>query len=167
MSPFCNKWEREASTLYHFRRCCHIEIGFYILKSRRPSICFDHLSHPKPSSDGLIRSFSLPFRDRFFKSPSLLERGAFTLEGLPSEKMRRSVGNVVARSIRLLEQQSQCSHVFGNSTTSASASLVAPFSVISRNFADASNLLKTPLYDFHVENGGMYQSRGSLGDESV
>jgi len=62
--------------------------------------------------------------------------------------MRRSVRNLLARSARLLEQQG--GHV-GNTTTN---SVVAPFAMASRNFADTSDLLKTALYDFHVEHGG-------------
>ena len=38
-----------------------------------------------------------------------------------------------------------------NTTTSTAIGVVA----LRRGFADDASLLKTPLYDYHVENGGM------------
>jgi aminomethyltransferase len=66
--------------------------------------------------------------------------------------MRRSAGKFLQRSARALEQVG-----FGleNTTTSQGTRSLIPFAALSRTFADSSDqLLKTALYDFHVENGG-------------
>ena len=58
--------------------------------------------------------------------------------------MRRQARSLVRSALRASEATSA-----SNSTTAA-----ASFA-IRRGYADDANLLKTPLYDFHVENGGM------------
>ena len=68
------------------------------------------------------------------------------------DTMRRSAGKFLQRSARALEQVG-----FGleNTTTSQGTRSLIPFAALSRTFADSSDqLLKTALYDFHVENGG-------------
>ncbi|WPT17487.1 Aminomethyltransferase [Picochlorum sp. SENEW3] len=63
--------------------------------------------------------------------------------------MRRSARTLVARAARALELQG-----VNTTTTSSSAQVAAPFAISARSFANDADLLKTPLYDFHVENGG-------------
>jgi len=66
--------------------------------------------------------------------------------------MRRSAGKFLQGSVRALEQVG-----FGleNTTTSQGTRSLILLAPLSRTFADSSDqLLKTALYDFHVENGG-------------
>lgn len=63
--------------------------------------------------------------------------------------MRQSARTLVARAARALELQG-----VNTTTTSSSAQAAAPFAISARSFANDADLLKTPLYDFHVENGG-------------
>lgn len=63
--------------------------------------------------------------------------------------MRQSARTLVARAARALELQG-----VNTTTTSSSAQVAAPFAISARSFANDADLLKTPLYDFHVENGG-------------
>ena len=63
--------------------------------------------------------------------------------------MRQSARTLVARLGRALELPG-----VNTTTTSSSAQVAAPFAISARSFANDADLLKTPLYDFHVENGG-------------
>jgi len=67
--------------------------------------------------------------------------------------MRQSARTLVARLGRALELPG-----VNTTTTSSSAQVAAPFAISARSFANDADLLKTPLYDFHVENGGGFSN---------
>jgi hypothetical protein len=66
--------------------------------------------------------------------------------------IRRSARTLVGRALRALENQ----QTSGLQNTTTSVHVGAPFAMASRKFASDADLLKTPLYDFHVENGGAW-----------
>ena len=66
--------------------------------------------------------------------------------------LRRSARNLLGRAAKALEGQSN----YGLQNTTTAENVGAPFAMMARKFASDSDLLKTPLYDFHVENGGAF-----------
>lgn len=69
--------------------------------------------------------------------------------------MRRSASTLLRRAAGALEGQS----LGGLQNTTTAQSVGAPFAMVARTFAHDADLLKTPLYDFHVENGGTSMGR--------
>lgn len=66
--------------------------------------------------------------------------------------LRRSASKLLGRAARALEGQSY----YGLQNTTTGQSVGGSFAMVARTFASDADLLKTPLYDFHVENGGAY-----------
>jgi len=62
--------------------------------------------------------------------------------------MRRQALTLVRSALRTGPVEVSCLNT--TTTTTAAAASVA----FRRGFADDANLLKTPLYDFHIEHGG-------------